>query len=278
MARIRMIKPEFFDDPDLAALSFPARLFFIGLWTQADREGRLLDDPRRLKARLFPYDDVDTDALAVELHGKDMIRRYQGDDGRAYIWIRSFVKHQRPHPKEPESVIPECRDQAVERHGEPWKNPSSQQTNGTRNLDSGTRKRENGSADRAPQTMAPIIGRNPHLTHSACDPELSYCVPQAVHHKLADRLAPRHGGDRDAAKDALQAWYPTVWAKLEPKFIMGDAFKFWQAQFDAAFANPLPEVVPAVAPMGKLTTRLATALANIKREEEEQERDVKRIR
>ena len=29
----------------------------MGLWTQADREGRLEDRPMRLKASLFPYDE-----------------------------------------------------------------------------------------------------------------------------------------------------------------------------------------------------------------------------
>lgn len=108
VARIRTIMPGFFDDPDIADLTFSARLFFIGLWTQADREGRLPDDMRRLKVRLFPFDDVDTEALADELHRKDLIRRYSDTDGHAYIWIRCFTKHQRPHHKETASVIAAC--------------------------------------------------------------------------------------------------------------------------------------------------------------------------
>jgi len=103
-----MITPGFFDDPDIAELSLAARLFFIGLWTQADREGRLIDDTRRLKVRLFPFDDVDTEALATELAEKHLICRYATDDVHLYIEIRSFTKHQRPHPKETKSVIPPC--------------------------------------------------------------------------------------------------------------------------------------------------------------------------
>ncbi len=101
-----MIKPDFFDDPNIGELTPLARLFFIGLWTQADREGRVEDDVRRLKIRIFPFDAVDVEALAVELHGKDMIRRYSAGEKRGYIWIRNFTKHQRPHPKEPASLIP----------------------------------------------------------------------------------------------------------------------------------------------------------------------------
>lgn len=143
-----MIKPEFFDDPDVAELTPLARLFFIGLWIQADREGRLVDDMRRLKARLFPYDDVDLELLAVELHGKDMIRRYRDAENHGkFIWVRNFTKHQRPHPKEPQSLIPECHNGAGKRNGEPCKNTGRTsesgvlildplESNGTRNLES----------------------------------------------------------------------------------------------------------------------------------------------
>jgi hypothetical protein len=156
-----MIKPEFFDDPQIADLSPRARLFFIGLWMQADRAGRLVDDVRRLKARIFPYDDVDTEALAVELHGKDLIRRYSDADGHGYIWIRSFAKHQRPHPKEPPSVIPPWTSGAVERNGGPCKNTegtseSGSLVNGTRNPIHGTQKLEVGIPQR--QIAAPAFG------------------------------------------------------------------------------------------------------------------------
>lgn len=134
MARIRMIKPEFFDDPDIAALSSFARLLFIGLWLQADREGRLAYDPRRIKARLFPYDDVSVDALNQEIINAGFMHIYTVK-GKSFLQIRSFVKHQRPHPKEPQSVIPP----PVEKHGEPWKKTDDPSESGVLILDSGTR-------------------------------------------------------------------------------------------------------------------------------------------
>lgn len=76
-----------------------------------------------------------------------------------------------------------------------------------------------------------------HAGHGYCDDTFSRCVPMAVHNKLADLLAPRHAGDRDTAKQALEAWYPTVCATLAADFVMGDAFRFWQSRFDAAFAT-----------------------------------------
>jgi uncharacterized protein YdaU (DUF1376 family) len=76
-----------------------------------------------------------------------------------------------------------------------------------------------------------------HRTHAACDASFSRCVPSAVHAKLVNHLAPKHGGDRAAAGDALHAWYPTVWASLPADFVMGDAFRFWQGRFDQDHAS-----------------------------------------
>lgn len=84
-----------------------------------------------------------------------------------------------------------------------------------------------------------------HVSHALCDDRFSWCVPMAVHDHLAQQLAPKYGGDRQAAKSALKAWYPTIWAKLQPDFVMGDAFKFWRPHFDVAFVKrtdvPKPE-------------------------------------
>lgn len=118
----------------------------------------------------------------------------------------------------------------------------------------------------------PIIPRNPHLSHAFCDPTLAYCVPSAVHHKLAGLLSPKHAGDHDRAADALLEWYATVAAKLVEGFVMGDAFRFWQGRFDETFASAEPR-----SQAGKLTTRMASAIKNIQREQDEQDA-AKRLR
>lgn len=89
----------------LAECSAFARLLFTGLWCLADREGRLEDRPKKIKAQVFPYDDVDGDALLSELAAQDLIIRYEVD-GLRYIAIPTFLKHQSPHRNETESNIP----------------------------------------------------------------------------------------------------------------------------------------------------------------------------
>jgi hypothetical protein len=114
MARIRGIKPEFFKDEDLACLPIEARLFFIGLWCFADKSGRLEDRPKYLKVEIFPYDNYDVENLLqiladpkiTDRPNKVFIRRYEVN-GRKYIDIPEFSKHQGIHHTERESTIPE---------------------------------------------------------------------------------------------------------------------------------------------------------------------------
>jgi hypothetical protein len=80
-------------------------LCFAGLWTLADREGRLEDRPRRIKAALFPYDVLDVDDLLDRLAGKGFVLRYVAD-GVAYLAIPTFLAHQRPKTDETLSAIP----------------------------------------------------------------------------------------------------------------------------------------------------------------------------
>ena len=106
MARIRTIKPGFFLNEDLAALPAITRLFFIGLWSQVDREGRCEDRPKRLKASLFPYEDVDIEEMILELVANKHLVRYSVG-GVKILSVNNFLKHQRPHHKEDASILPQ---------------------------------------------------------------------------------------------------------------------------------------------------------------------------
>jgi len=109
MARARNIKPGFFRNADLVELSFEARLLFIGLWTVADRLGRLEDKPKQIKMELFPADNLDCDSLLSDLEKIGVIERYKYD-GNSYIQVLNFAKHQNPHKDERLSTIPHKND------------------------------------------------------------------------------------------------------------------------------------------------------------------------
>lgn len=106
MARARNIKPGFFKNEDLAECSPWARLCFAGLWTLADREGRLEDRPKRIKGELFAFDSIEAEPLLVELERQGFIHRYKAPDGRGVIQVLAFDKHQNPHHREPPSDLP----------------------------------------------------------------------------------------------------------------------------------------------------------------------------
>ncbi|HBW2970367.1 TPA: hypothetical protein ACG72F_004273 [Klebsiella pneumoniae] len=105
MARSRNIKPGFFTNDELAECHPLGRLLFAGLWTIADKEGRLDDRPKKIKAMLLPFDEADCDDLLQQLNDHKFIIRYRVN-GECYIQISNWKKHQNPHCKEAASEIP----------------------------------------------------------------------------------------------------------------------------------------------------------------------------
>lgn len=105
MARARNIKPGFFTNDELAECAPVARLLFVGLWCLADREGRLENRPKKIKAELFPYDDVDASVYISELVEHGFLVEYEVD-GKKYLEVVNFHKHQKPHHMEAPSILP----------------------------------------------------------------------------------------------------------------------------------------------------------------------------
>lgn len=103
MARIRTIKPEFFTSEDIVSLSPLARLLYIAIWCESDKEGRLVWKPVTFKLRYFPGDSCDMQAMCQEIIGAGLVVLY----GEGYAVIPSFKAHQHINPRESESNLPE---------------------------------------------------------------------------------------------------------------------------------------------------------------------------
>lgn len=99
MARIRSVKPEFWADEKLAPLGPLDRLVFLGLISQADDAGRLLDSVKQLDGLLFPAtEDTVRESLAT-LSDLGVIERGNSASGQAVIQIVNWSKHQKvDHP------------------------------------------------------------------------------------------------------------------------------------------------------------------------------------
>lgn len=109
MARVRTIKPDAFKSETLSRVSRGARWTFAGLWTYVDDAGRGIYNPRLIWAELYPLDDATTvqdvidDLEALEAIGA--IVRYEVD-GKVYLAIPAFDKHQSAAYRRTESKLP----------------------------------------------------------------------------------------------------------------------------------------------------------------------------
>ncbi|MDE2098925.1 MAG: hypothetical protein KGL39_16850 [Patescibacteria group bacterium] len=155
MARIRTIKPEFFTSEDIVSMTPLARLFYVSLWCEADRKGRLEWRPGTLKMRYFPGDSCDINELADELVSRGLIVLYKAD-GKIYAEIPTFGEHQVINNRESESVIPEKTiDACVTREsGEKAEGKEGRERKGTGKEGNG-RERKEGSSDGASPATGP---------------------------------------------------------------------------------------------------------------------------
>ena len=98
--RIRTIKPEFWRSEDIAALSIEDRLLFIGLWSYVEDNGVGRDEPQLIQCDLYPLDTFTEASLRthgglMRLSQQGLITRYEGPDGRKYLQVNSWDKHQK---------------------------------------------------------------------------------------------------------------------------------------------------------------------------------------
>jgi hypothetical protein len=97
MMRARNFKAEFWKSEDVSELSFMGRLLFLGLISLADRRGVLPYKPRRIKAEVFPYDDVkgdDVEACVKVMAARRMVTRYADAQEQEFLHLTNFEKHQ----------------------------------------------------------------------------------------------------------------------------------------------------------------------------------------
>lgn len=94
--RIRQIKPEFFRDREMAALTADQREFYVALWLESDDSGYFRWDVVQLGADIYPFRGATTrerqcakwgDVLA----GMGKLQRF----GCGHAYLPTFTRHQR---------------------------------------------------------------------------------------------------------------------------------------------------------------------------------------
>lgn len=282
MARIRYIKPGFFQDEELCELSPWHRLCYAGLWGQADKAGRMAYRPRYLQVQIFPYDrDVEIVPLIDDLVKNGFMLKYTVG-ARTYLAVQpeAWKKHQRPRKDEPESELPPPPATGVPAptlvpppSGTAPTSPmlptalstvagSSLHSDGPASAEwigkgegdrKGDRNGEGAPAAPAPAPVAPPVQRvatGPHRTHAHCGP---VCVPAFIHDDFIKQLR----GDEDEADRRLREWYRQVDAVWAERPVGDKPETFWWARFrewvgttvDARAAPPIAPSAPDLPPV-----------------------------
>lgn len=241
MGRIRTIKPQFFTSEDVTAQPVLARLLFAGLFTEADRDGRVEDRPRQLKTRLLPEDDCDVDALLWSLVAGRLIRRYEAD-GVAVIQILAFGKHQRPHPKEAASILPKdgtdrtppCNStidrERVSVH--PVEHPSCPPFEGREGVSLREGEREgNGARSRTSVQGSGAFEPNSlprdHMRHTLCGPSMRICLVSWQYNVLEKAY---NDPDSTKARVVISQFIEQLESGLSPESSIG-AFSWVEKEF-----------------------------------------------
>lgn len=99
MARIRTIKPEFWEDEKIGCLSHGARLLFLCSLNLSDDSGLLRWNAIYLASHAFTYDDIKLETIEKwmnELIDNDLVYVYRaGKTQQPIAWIINFLKHQK---------------------------------------------------------------------------------------------------------------------------------------------------------------------------------------
>ena len=288
--RIRALKPGFFKNEHLAELSPWHRLCFEGLWCCADREGRIQDRPKRLKAEIFPYDDLNMDLLLWDLARAGFIRRYVVGS-QPLIWIPTWECHQHPRADEAASELSAYQSgsdrststldvttypAALQIETDPSLSSLADVT--TARMGSGIWEVGDGTvgsaADAASSPEATRKTRDEFRAQDLIDlwnattkPPLPRCreLTEDRRRKIRSRMLKR---------PSLAEWREAFEAIGANPFCRGENDRGWVADFDWVIKNDT--VIAKVlersrtgyqpARLGKQTTRLAAALQNIKAE------------
>ena len=114
MARLRnrMVKAEFYTDPDLLVWPRDKRHFYQGLWALAEDSGCLEDSPFGWKLVLFPSPlDADVTMAELQVWRDELVTAGKlvpyADGGKRYLFLRTFHEHERPrNPQRPDLPLP----------------------------------------------------------------------------------------------------------------------------------------------------------------------------
>lgn len=108
MPTTRMIDPQIWASENISKLTIRQRLLFIGLFSNADDQGRIRANPALVRSRVFPYDEIAADEIAADLKAIEDIQsiKLYADNGTAVLQILGWWKYQHPQWAYPSNIAP----------------------------------------------------------------------------------------------------------------------------------------------------------------------------
>lgn len=96
-----MIDPTIWADEDFGSLTMPAKVLFIGLFSNADDEGRIRANESYLKSTVFMY-DITFSLVNIKSFRDEVVERMKSVrlykvDGKQYIQLNNWSEYQKQH-------------------------------------------------------------------------------------------------------------------------------------------------------------------------------------
>lgn len=203
--RIRSVKPEFFGDEKVCALSRDARYLAVGLITLADDRGRLRDRPLEILGTLFPEEQVSIAQIRKwlgEIVHQGLALRYMTGE-HSYLWLPQFMRHQ-VVDKPTESELPPHPDDGLAGTSikEAYKQAKRREdsTSDSRALDE--------TSTRTRRELDEMSSSTPALRDNSCTPVL-LSVPgekKTVEEQQEDDARAARGEQRELVRRVFDAW------------------------------------------------------------------------
>jgi hypothetical protein len=229
MARIRCIKPEFWDDQKMAMISRDARLIYIGLWNQSDDYGVCRADVNFLKNKLFPYEDITKEKFSgwlKELKDFKRIRAFSVN-GENYFYLPHFKDHQaithlskKRYPFPPRILVkaPENSGNPPENSGSPPENsgspPENASVEGEGDMEGDMERDMEGEGEKKKQEIKKRIKSLPSPPLPSIPKGLEFKIQDELKKRLAElRFLKRKLEDKEFMKNC-----PTSYNELLRKF------------------------------------------------------------
>jgi hypothetical protein len=238
MARIRTIKPEFWEDEKMASLPIPCRLFYIGTWSIADDNGVFRGNPVMLKSKIFPYDE-NLRASEVQKWLNALVEARMlipiindpriGGSEESYYVIRTFHSHQKFDARYPNYLIDsELLNEILSTKDVPYVHPTSTQRVPD-GYSSGAQHGKGTGNGKGNGNKPPTPLKGDKFDFSFLNPELSETFQAWLSYKKAknqtyktqksvqacySRLVNLAGGDVETAKLIVEQSMANNWAGL----------------------------------------------------------------